>query len=118
MRIFFFLLFFIICSNVLAETYVCEYKDLNKIKKFTFERITHSHFKMCEDDKCEDQKLSVIFADNNNLIIGDIINKDKVNENFLLFIIDNNKKLFSLTNISLPHQDIKKQTLTGKCVKK
>ncbi len=112
------LIFILIVSfNVFAETYYCEYKELDKVKKISLDRVTHSHFKKCNDDECEDQKLSVIFADNKNIIIGDIINKDNKEENFLVFIIDKNTYLFSAAKIKLPNNNAENIYFKGKCLR-
>ena len=38
-----------ISFNLFAENYSCEYKELDKLKKITLDRVTHSHFKKCVD---------------------------------------------------------------------
>ena len=117
MKILYFIFLLIISFNLFAETYSCEYKELDRLKKFTLDRVTHSHFKKCFDDECEAQKLSVIFADNDNIIIGDIINKDKNEKNFFIFIINKNTYLFSAAKIQLPNNDTENFNFTGKCLK-
>ena len=61
-------LFFIIIfsTSVFAETYICDYEELNKVKKFSLDRVTHSHFKKCVKNECDKNKYSVIFANNDN----------------------------------------------------
>ncbi len=108
------LLFIIFFSNsVFAETYICDYEELNKVKKFSLDRVTHSHFKKCVKNECDKKKYSVIFANNDNLIIGDI---EEQAENFFLFIINKNTNLFSAANINLPFAEQNKY-FSGICVK-
>ena len=101
-------------SNIFAETYICEYEELNKIQQITLDRVTHSHFKKCVQDKCDKKKYSVIFANNDNLIIGNI---EENPENFFLFMINKNTNFFSTANINLlyPKQN---NYLSGICLKK
>ena len=83
---------------VFAETYSCKYEELSQIKYINFDRTTHSHFTRCIQDKCSEYKYSVIFANNDNLIIGD---KDENKESYFLFIINKNTNSFTAANISL-----------------
>ena len=108
-------LFFVIIFSpyVFAETYICDYEELNKIKKITLERVTHSHFKKCVQDKCDKKKYSVIFANNDSLIISDI---EENAENFFLFIINKNTNFFSAANINLPYSK-KNKYFSGICLK-
>ena len=110
-KIIFFILIF--PTFVFAETYSCKYKELNQIKYINFDRITHSHFTRCNQDECNKQKYSVIFANNDNLIIGNI---EEQAENFFLFIINKNTNLFSAANINLPYAEQNKY-FSGICVK-
>ena len=114
MKIFYLIFIIIVSFNVFAETYSCKYKQVNQIKKFNLDRITHSHFIKCIQNQCEDQKYSVIFADSNNLIIGDIVDN---NENFFLFILDKKTNLFSGANIKLPNKDAENIFFKGKCLR-
>ena len=109
-------LFFIVIFSpyVFAETYICDYDKLNKKNKITLERITHSHFKKCVKNKCDNKQYSVVFANNDSLIIGDI---EKYAENFFLFIINKNTNLFSAININLPNAEQNKY-FSGMCVNK
>ena len=116
MKIFFYIIIILFSSNVLGEAYFCEFKEQSEIKKISFHRVTHSHFKTCSNDQCEDHKLSVIYADNNKIIIGDIINKNN-EENFFLFIIDKNTNLFSAANIQLPNKNVDNKYFNGKCLR-
>ena len=100
---------------VFSETYFCIYKELNQVKKLNLNRVTHSHFTRCMQDKCSEHKYSVIFANNDSLIIGDIEDNDK---SFFLFIINKKTNDFSAANINFPSYDKEKTYFNGKCVKK
>ena len=113
MRILSLLFIIIFSTSVFAETFVCDYKELNKIKKFTLDRVTHSHFKKCSKNNCDDKKYSVVFANNDNLIIGDI---EQHTENFFLFIINKDTNLFSAANINLSYPE-QNNYFSGICVK-
>ena len=78
-----FILIMLFPTFVFAESYSCKYEVLSQIKYINFDRTTHSHFTRCIQDKCSEYKYSVIFANNDNLIIGD---KDENEENYFLFI--------------------------------
>ena len=82
-----FILIMLFPTFVFAETYSCKYEELSQIKYINFDRTTHSHFTRCIQDKCSEYKYSVIFANNDNLIIGD---KDENKESYFLFIINKN----------------------------
>ena len=111
--LFFFILIF--PFFVFAETYSCKYEELNQIKYINFDRTTHSHFKRCNQDKCSKQKYSVIFANNDSLIIGDM---EKNKNSYFLFIIDKNTNSFSAANINFPHYEKENTYFNGECVKK
>ena len=113
MRILSLLFIIIFSTSVFAETYICDYEEFNKVKKFSLDRVTHSHFKKCVKNKCDDKKYSVVFANNDNLIIGNI---EEHAENFFLFIINKNTNLFSAANINLPNDEQNKY-FYGICVK-
>lgn len=100
---------------VFAETYFCIYEELYQVKKLNLNRVTHSHFKRCMQDKCSEYKYSVIFANNDSLIIGDIEENEK---SFFLFIIDKKTNNFSATKINFPAYEKEKTFFNGKCVKK
>ena len=87
---------------VFAETYSCKYEELSQIKYINFDRTTHSHFTRCIQDKCSEYKYSVIFANNDNLIIGD---KDENKESYFLFIINKNTNSFTAANINFPNHE-------------
>ena len=113
MKILYFLLIIPLSSFVFAENYICNYEELNKMKKFTLDRVTHSHFKKCIKNQCDKKKYSVVFANNDNLIIGDI---EEQAEKFFLFMINKNTNLFSAANINLQHPE-QNNYLSGICVK-
>ena len=117
MKILFFNFILIFSFNVLGETYFCTYKELGNIKNISFDRITHSHFKKCNNNQCDDKKYSAIFADNDSLIIGDVIEDEKKGSNFLLFIIDKNTKLFSASIIQFPNNITENKFFNGECVR-
>ena len=56
MKILFVFLILIISPNVFGETYICNYEELNQIKQITMNRITHSHFKKCVKNNCDNKK--------------------------------------------------------------
>ena len=114
MRILSLLFIIIFSTSVFAETYICDYEELNKVKKFSLDRVTHSHFTKCVKNECDEKKYSVIFANNDNLIISDI---EEHAENFYLFIINKNTNLFSAANINLPNAE-QNRYFSGICVKK
>ena len=111
-KIIFFILIF--PTFVFAETYSCKYKELNQIKYINFDRITHSHFTRCNQDECNKQKYSVIFANNESLVIGDM---EKNKKSYFLFIIDKNTNSFSAANINFPHYKKENTYFNGDCVK-
>ena len=100
MKVLFVFLILIISSHVFGETYICNYEELNQIKKITLDRVTHSHFKKCLQNNCDNKKYSVIFANNDSLIISDI---EKNAEHFFIFIINKNTNFFSAANINLSY---------------
>ena len=105
----------ILPTYVFAETYACKYKELNQIKYINFDRITHSHFTRCNSYECDKQKYSVIFANNDNLIIGDM---EKNKKSYFVFILDKNTYFFSAANINFPHYEKENTYFNGECVKK
>ena len=109
-----FILIMLFPTFVFAETYSCKYEELSQIKYINFDRTTHSHFTMCIQDKCSEYKYSVIFANNDNLIIGD---KDENEENYFLFIINKNTNSFTAANIYFPHHEQENTYFNGDCVK-
>ena len=113
MRILSLLFIIIFSTSVFAETYICDYEELNKVKKFSLDRVTHSHFKKCVKNKCDDKKYSVVFANNDNLIIGDI---EENAEDFFIFIINKNTNFFSAANINLPYPE-ENNNFNGICEK-
>ena len=113
MKVLFVFQILIISSNVFGETYICNYEELNQIKKITLDRVTHSHFKKCLQNNCDNKKYSVIFANNDSLIISDI---EKNAEHFFIFIINKNTNFISAANINL-HYPKKNNNFNGICEK-
>ena len=110
-----FILIMLFPTFVFAETYSCKYEELSQIKYINFDRTTHSHFTMCTQDKCSGYKYSVIFANNDNLIIGDM---EKNKKSYFVFILDKNTYFFSAANINFPHYEKENTYFNGECVKK
>ena len=102
MRILFVFFILIISPHLFGETYICNYEELNQIKKITLDRVTHSHFKKCVQNNCDNKKYSVVFANNDSLIIGDI---EENSQHFFIFIINKNTNFFSAANINLPYPE-------------
>ena len=110
---------FLVCYSfsVNSERYSCKYNEFETIKNITFDRVTHSHFKICNSENCYKNRFEVIFADKKNLIFGNIISKDKIeSDGFQLVIIDKKTNLFSIRKISLQNNNIKNELINGKCV--
>ena len=61
MRILSLLFIIIFSTSVFAETYICDYEELNKIQKITMDRVTHSHFKKCVQHKCDKKKWIILY---------------------------------------------------------
>ena len=110
-----FILIILLPTFVFAETYSCKYEELSQIKYINFDRNTHSHFTRCSLDECSKQKYSVIFANNDNLIIGDIEENKK---SYFLFIINKNTNTFTAANINFPQYEEENTYFNGECVKK
>ena len=113
MRILVVFLILIISPNVFGETYICSYEEGKQIKQITLDRVTHSHFKKCKQNNCDKKKYSVIFANNDNLIIGDI---EENSEHFFIFIINKNTNFFSAANINLSYPEVN-NNFNGICEK-
>ena len=75
------------------------------------------HWKPLLSHQRHDKKYSTIFADNDRLIIGDVIEDEKKGSNFLLFIIDKNTKLFSASIIQFPNNITGNKYFNGECVR-
>ena len=54
--------------SVLAETYSCKYNEFGSTKIIIFDRVTHSHFKMCDNKNCDKNRFVVMYADEDNLM--------------------------------------------------
>ena len=103
----------IISPQIFAETYICKYEEINHLKKIILDRVTHSHFKKCIQNNCDKKKYSVLFANNDSLIIGNI---EENPDHFFLFIINKNTNFFSAANINLLHPE-ENNNFNGICVK-
>ena len=105
------------CSfSALAEIYSCKYNEFGSTKTITFDRVTHSHFKICNSENCNKNRYEVIFADEKNLVFGNIILKEKTeSDRFYLIIIDKRANLFTAGKISLPNNNIDNEFVNGEC---
>ena len=111
------LVFLLLPFSTLAEVYSCQYNELGFSKIITFDRVTHSHFKICDSEICDKNRYEVMFADEKNLIFGNIVLKEQtVSETFQLVIIDKITNLFTATKISLPNSNINNEFIKGECV--
>ena len=100
----------------LAEIYFCKYNEFGSTKTVTFDRITHSHFKICNSENCDKNRYEVIYADAKNLIFGNMILKEKTeSDQFQLVIIDKETNLFTASKISFPNSNINNEFVKGKC---
>ena len=115
MRILSLLFIIIFSTSVFAETYICDYEELNKVKKFSLDRVTHSHFKKCLDNICEKIGLSIIHVDNNNLLFGDIFLNERSIKYFRIYFIDKEKNLFKDLKIYLPDSNLENEVIEGNC---
>ena len=59
---------FLVCYSfsVNSERYSCKYNEFETIKNITFDRVTHSHFKMCDNKNCDKNRFEVIYVDSKN----------------------------------------------------
>ena len=105
------------CSfSALAEIYSCKYNEFGSAKIITFDRVTHSHFKICDNKICDKNRYEVIYVDEKNLIFGNIILKEQKESNrFQLVIIDKRSNLFTAAKINLPNSNIKNDFFKGEC---
>ena len=113
------LLFIILLSlsfSAHSEIYSCKYKEFETTKNISFDRVGHSHFKKCSDNICDKVTYTVLYVDNDNLIIGDIIKNKDSRGAFQIFIIDKIDNLFSSARISLPGLFDKNLFVSGKWV--
>ena len=102
--------------TALAEIYSCKYNEFGSTKIITFDRVTHSHFKICNNGNCDKNRYEVIFADKKNLVFGNIILTEKTeSDRFKLIIIDKINNLFTVNKISLPNNNINNEFIKGEC---
>ena len=110
---------FLVCYSfsVNSERYSCKYNEFETIKNITFDRVTHSHFKMCDNKNCDKNRFVVMYADEDNLIFGNIIlKKETESEGFQIFIIDKSTNLFTAAKIGLPKKNVSNEFIKGECV--
>ena len=62
------LIFLFLSFYANAETYYCQFLDTDKIKNIKLDRTSHSHFKKCQDQVCDNKGLSIIYVDDKSLI--------------------------------------------------
>tara|TARA_Y100001970_G_C13824190_1_gene646458 strand:+ start:74 stop:430 length:357 start_codon:yes stop_codon:yes gene_type:complete len=110
------LVFLMFPFSTLAEVYSCQYNELGLSKIITFDRVTHSHFKICDSESCDKNRYEVMFADYKNLIFGNIIKEQTESESFQLVIIDKITNLFIVNKLSLPNSNINNEFVKGKCI--
>ena len=103
-------------SSLVAETYSCNYSEIETNKTITFERVTHSHFKICDKENCDNKRYLVIYSDKNNLIFGNInLKEEKELDEFQLVLIDKQVNSFTVAKISLPNSNIKNTFINAEC---
>ena len=108
---------FLYSFSVAAENYYCNYNEFETNKIIIFDRVTHSHFKICDEDSCDKNRYVVIYADEDNLIFGNVnFNKEMKKSRFELVMIDKREKLFTAAKISLPKNNNKNEFIKGECV--
>ena len=101
---------------LVAEIFSCNYNELENNKVIIFDRVTHSLFKICHKESCDKNRYIVIYADEANLIFGNIdLNEEKEPGGFQLVMIDKKTKLFTAAKISLPKSNIKNKFIKGEC---
>ena len=116
MKYILFFIYLLSSFSTLAEMYSCKYNELSNTKIITFDRITHSHFKKCNSESCDKNRYEVIYADENNLIFGNIIlKKQKESSGFQLILIDKQSNSFTAAKIGLPQSNINNEFVKGKC---
>ena len=117
MKTFIVLVIFLYSFTAAAEIYSCTYSEFETNKIITFDRVTHSHFKICDRESCDKNRYMVIYSDKDYLIFLNIDLKEKKESGgFRLFIIDKITNVFTATKISLPKNNIKNKFIKGKCV--
>ena len=109
------LLFISFYSN--AETFYCQYQNKDKINNIKFDRTSHSHFKKCQDNICENSNLSILHVDNKNLIFGDIFQTERSIKYFQIYFIDKENNFFKDLKISMPGSILKNKVIEGDCYK-
>ena len=108
---------FLYSFSVAAENYYCNYNEFETNKIIIFDRVTHSHFKICDKEICNKNRYMVIYANRDNLIFGNIdLKEEKESGGFQLIMIDKRTLLFTAAKISLPNSNIKNKFINGKCV--
>ena len=108
-------LFFSFYAN--SETFYCQYQNKDKIKNIKFDRTSHSHFKKCHDNVCENIGLSIIHVDNKYLIIGDVFQNEKSTKYFQIYFIDKEKNFFRSLKIFMPGSNLDNEVIEGNCQK-
>ena len=109
------LLFISFYSN--AETFYCQYQNKDKINNIKFDRTSHSHFKKCKDNVCENEGLSIIHVDNNNLVFGDIFQNEQNIQYFQIYFLDKKENFFKDLKISMPGSNLENEVIEGNCRK-
>ena len=108
---------FMLSFQAIAETFSCNYSELKSIKTISFDRVNHSLFKICHNESCDKNRYTVIYADEENLIFGNIdLKEEKESDGFQLIKIDKKTKLFIASKINLPKNNIKNKFIKGECV--
>ena len=116
MKYFLIFVFLFYPFTALAEIYSCKYNEFGSTKIITFDRVTHSHFKICNNGNCDKNRYEVIFADKKNLVFGNIILTEKTeSDRFKLIIIDKRNNLFTASKISLPNSNTNNEFIKGEC---
>ncbi|MBI04275.1 MAG: hypothetical protein CMI96_00480 [Pelagibacteraceae bacterium] len=110
-----FLALVLFSSSAVTEIYSCKYNQAGSEKIITFDRVNHSHFKICYAKNCDDKLYMVIYADNDSLIFGDVIKKEKNLNSFKIIILDKNKNLFTSNKIKFPNSNFKNEFISGGC---
>ncbi len=99
-----------------TEIYYCKYKESENTTTISFDRTGHSHFKRCVDEKCDAETYTVIHADKDILIFGNIVEKENDPDSFQIFNIDKTTNLFTSATISFPKGNHKNKFISGECI--
>ena len=110
------LIFLFFSFNGNAETFYCQYQNKDKIKNIKFDRTSHSHFKKCYENVCENSGLSIIHVDNKDLIFGDVYQNEKSIKYFRIYFIDKEKNFFKDLKIPMPGSDLENEVIEGDCL--